>query len=91
MSGTRVKMSASRLRKELLSTPEDTILVVHNEQQDQGPWKWTGYAFATAWNYEGGMWCAVFWDSFLLLNPHYKAVFVGSHSLLWLIKPTMAK
>ena len=56
MSGTRVKMSASRLRKELLSTPEDTILAVLNEQRDQGPWKLMGYAFATAWNYEGGMW-----------------------------------
>ena len=55
-------MSASKLRKELLSTPEDMILVVHNEQWDQqGPWKWMGYAFATACNYEGGMWCAVFW------------------------------
>lgn len=60
MSGTRVKISASELRKEFLSTPEDTILIVCNEQLNGGPWNWTGYAFVTAWNYEGGMWHAIF-------------------------------
>src|SRR5277367_6041033 len=50
-SGDRVEMSAARLRKQLMSSPDNTVLVVCYQA---GGSEFVGHAFATSWDYEGG-------------------------------------
>jgi hypothetical protein len=48
-------MSVGRLREELLSSVENTVLVVCYQLEATGGLELVGHAFATAWDYEGGM------------------------------------
>ena len=54
ISGNRVKLSTSKLRKQLLSVPQNTVLVVCYQPEEGGWLELVGHAFATAWDYDGG-------------------------------------
>ena len=51
ISGNCVKLSTSKLRKQLLSVPQNTVLVVCYQG---GRLELVGHAFVTAWDYDGG-------------------------------------
>lgn len=48
--GQPVKMSGRRLKSQCLSIPESTVLVTCFKDEDL-----VGHAFATVWNFEGGL------------------------------------
>jgi hypothetical protein len=75
ISGNRVKLSASQLRKQFILAPENTVLVVCYESKEDGLLELVGHAFATVWDYEGGM--PTFEDEILLLIPVIRPHWLG--------------
>ncbi|KAF9220823.1 hypothetical protein BS17DRAFT_738892 [Gyrodon lividus] len=52
-TGNRLRMSAARLRQQLLSSPETTFLAVCYQSTENRQLELVGHAFATAWDYDG--------------------------------------
>lgn len=78
----RVKFSPARLRQQLLSSPENTVLVVCYQLESGGGLALVGHAFATSWDYDGGR---AGWITQLVVSVAVRKRYIAT-SLLQMLK-----